>query len=446
MQPDTVISVSGLTKEYRLGLINHGMLYRDLQSWWARLRGREDPNARLADGIVRADSWLQSRRRSDGNRFLALDDVSFDVRRGETLGIVGRNGAGKSTLLKILSNITIPTRGEARIRGRVSSLLEVGTGFHPELTGRENVFLNGAILGMTRAEVRSKFDDIIGFADIGPFVDTPVKRYSSGMYVRLAFAVAAHLDPDILIIDEVLAVGDAGFQTKCLNKMGDVAAQGRTVLFVSHNMTAVQRWCSRALLLADGRVEMSGKTAEVVHHYLRSVVETSPERTWLPDEAPGSEAVRLLSVRILDRQGRTNRQFDVRDPVHIEYVYEVLQDGQDVYAHIQLEKGPGTHVLTSFDDYVTRPWGSQSPHPKGRFRASCTVPGDLLNEGEYAVHLRIFNSLRLSVAVQALDVVQFSVTDALQPGGVRGSFPFDWGAPVVRPRLDWRHERMPDAR
>jgi lipopolysaccharide transport system ATP-binding protein len=227
-----VIKIENLSKQYRLGTINHGTLHRDLQSWWARLRGKEDPNS-----LIYSQQPLNTSITDD--RFWALKDISFDVKEGEVLGIIGLNGAGKSTILKIISRITTPTRGTVKIKGRVASLLEVGTGFHPELTGRENIFLNGAILGMTKSEIRSKFDEIVDFAGIEKFIDTPVKRYSSGMYVRLAFAVAAHLEPEILVVDEVLAVGDSQFQKKCLGKMKDVSKEGRTVIFVSHNMGAV---------------------------------------------------------------------------------------------------------------------------------------------------------------------------------------------------------------
>ena len=231
------IKIEGVSKEYRLGTIGHGMLYRDLQSWWARKRGKEDPNAKVGS--------QQPAGTIENERFLALDDVSMEMERGDTVGIIGRNGAGKSTLLKILSRVTAPTRGVVRINGRVASLLEVGTGFHPELTGRENVFINGAVLGMNRDEIRRKFDEIVDFSGVERFIDTPVKRYSSGMLVRLGFAVAAHLEPEILVVDEVLAVGDAEFQKKCLGKMGDVAKEGRTVLFVSHNMAAIRDLCAR---------------------------------------------------------------------------------------------------------------------------------------------------------------------------------------------------------
>jgi lipopolysaccharide transport system ATP-binding protein len=254
-----VIKVDNLWKEYRLGVIGYGTLTHDLQSRWARFRGREDPNLKID---------FHQREIDLNQRFQALRGVSFDVRNGEILGIIGRNGAGKSTLLKIISRVTAPTSGSIRIKGKVASLLEVGTGFHPELTGRENIYLNGAILGMNRAEITDKFDAIMEFAEVQKFIDTPVKRYSSGMYVRLAFAVAAHLDPDILVVDEVLAVGDALFQEKCIGKMGEISREGRTVLFVSHNLTAVKALCTRAIVIEEGRIIFTGDVNDAVEFYL----------------------------------------------------------------------------------------------------------------------------------------------------------------------------------
>lgn len=252
----TVIKVENVSKEYRLGTIGHGYLYKDIQSAWARLRGKEDPNQKLFESMPKRNS-----------RFWALEDVSFEVKQGEILGIIGRNGAGKSTLLKIISRLTTPTRGAIRFKGRVASLLEVGTGFHPELTGRENIFLNGAILGMRKHEIRKKFDEIVAFADVEDFIDTPVKRYSSGMYVRLAFAVAAHLEPEILIVDEVLAVGDMQFQKKCLGKMEEVGKSGRTVLFVSHSMGMISNLCRKAILLEGGKISAQGEVSKVILQY-----------------------------------------------------------------------------------------------------------------------------------------------------------------------------------
>ena len=261
-----VISVEHLTKKYDLGVIGTGSLTRDLNRWWARVRKQPDPYTRIGQ----EDAFKRF-----GQSILALDDVSFKVEQGETLGIIGKNGAGKSTLLKILSRVTAPTSGVVKVKGRIGSLLEVGTGFHPELTGRENVYLNGAILGMKKAEVTRKFDQIVDFSGVEKFIDTPVKRYSSGMYVRLAFAVAAHLDPDILIVDEVLAVGDAEFQKKCIGKMGDVANEGRTVLFVSHNMTAINNLCKRSIFIEKGCLIDNGDTESVTTHYLSESREPS---------------------------------------------------------------------------------------------------------------------------------------------------------------------------
>lgn len=253
-----IISVENLSKTYRLGQIGTGTFTHDLAVWWAKMRGRPNPMLRIGE---------QDHGNRDGEELWALKDVSFTVEQGEVLGIIGRNGAGKSTLLKILSRVTAPTSGRIRVRGRVASLLEVGTGFHPELTGRENIYLNGAILGMSKQEVTHKFDEIVDFAEVEKFIDTPVKRYSSGMYVRLAFAVAAHLEPEILVVDEVLAVGDAEFQKKCLGKMGDVAKEGRTVLFVSHNMAAITMLCNLCLLIHNGQVNKYGNTSTIVSAY-----------------------------------------------------------------------------------------------------------------------------------------------------------------------------------
>ncbi len=255
---ETVIKVENISKAYRLGQIGGGTLKEDFTRWCAKLRGQPDPLLKIGE---------EQHARHIGEQFWALDKVSFEVKQGEVLGIIGRNGAGKSTLLKILSQVTTPTSGEIKIKGRIASLLEVGTGFHPELTGRENVFLNGAILGMTKAEIRKKFDEIVAFSEIEEFIDTPVKRYSSGMYVRLAFAVAAHLEPEILICDEVLAVGDQQFQDKCIGKMKDVSKGGRTVLFVSHNMNAINALCSNAVVLKQGQVIFQGKVEESLQHY-----------------------------------------------------------------------------------------------------------------------------------------------------------------------------------
>src|SRR5574341_1309881 len=290
---NTVISIEDLSKIYRIGEIGTGTFYGDLKRWWARQRGNPDPYLKIGDS---------DHGNREGKIIWALKDVNLTVQQGEAVGIIGRNGAGKSTLLKILSQVTVPTSGIVKVKGRIASLLEVGTGFHPELTGRENIFLNGTIMGMTRTEVNRKFDEILDFSGVEQFVDTPVKRYSSGMYVRLAFAVAAHLEPEILIVDEVLAVGDAEFQRKCLGKMNDVAEQGRTVLFVSHNMSAILQLTQEAIVLKKGQLIKRAPTAEAVDFYLSSGQAESGERVWDVDEVPAaSQPFRPVAIRIKDR-------------------------------------------------------------------------------------------------------------------------------------------------
>jgi len=297
--PQTAISVENLSKQYRLGVISTGTFYGDLKRWWARQRGIPDPYLKINE---------TDHGNRDGETIWALREIDFKVKQGEAMGIIGRNGAGKSTLLKILSQVTAPTSGVVRVKGRIASLLEVGTGFHPELTGRENIYLNGAIMGMDREEVLRKFDEIVDFSGVEKFIDTPVKRYSSGMYVRLAFAVAAHLEPEILVVDEVLAVGDAEFQKKCLGKMRDVTTEGRTVLFVSHNMAAISAFCQRALLLDKGRLQNSGSPTEVIAQYLMSAASDHPNADLLlhPNRRPGMRPV-ISHLKISgDRKGETN--------------------------------------------------------------------------------------------------------------------------------------------
>lgn len=321
-----VLRIENLAKRYRLGVINRGMLYQELQSRWARWRGREDPNVRFGH---------PQRTEKDGT-FWALRDVTFDVNEGDVIGVLGRNGAGKSTLLKILSQITSPTEGRVLVKGRVASLLEVGTGFHAELTGRENVFLNGAILGMTKRDIARKFDEIAAFSGVEQFLDTPVKRYSSGMTVRLAFAVAAHLDPEILVIDEVLAVGDAAFQQKCLGKIGDVARSGRTILFVSHNAAAVESLCNRGIVLDDGKLAFDGTQSEATEFYAASRAATDTDLQNRRDRA-GTGEVRAMSIELRNSRGSK---------------VSVVRSGEDVEVALTLKRGiaqsvPGIAIQVS---------------------------------------------------------------------------------------------------
>ena len=305
---------------------------------------------------------------SHSNIFWALKGVSFDVPRGQILGIIGPNGAGKSTLLKILSRITEPTEGRAEIRGRVGSLLEVGTGFHPELTGRENIYLNGTLLGMRKGEIERKFDEIIAFAEIEQFIDTPVKRYSSGMYVRLAFAVAAHFEPEILILDEVLAVGDVSFQRKCLSKMEDVSKHGRTILFVSHNMQAVARLCERVILISHGAIQKDGSVVDVTSDYLLSSLQLGAERAWNDiAAAPGDDAARLRKVRVLSQSGATAAAVDISQPVGVEMVFDVLQPGRVMFPSIRFSTQEG---LCAFDAHDLDPDWRGRPRPVGRFTST----------------------------------------------------------------------------
>lgn len=316
---ETVIKVENLYKEYRLGAIGYGTFREDLQSWWARIRGKEDPNSLI---VSKHDN------ESDKKHLLALNDISFDVKRGEIVGIIGRNGAGKSTMLKILSRITSPSQGRVKIKGRIGSLLEVGVGFHPELTGRDNVYLNGSILGMKRKEIDRKFDEIVDFSGVERFIDTPVKRYSSGMYVRLAFSVAAHLEPEILIVDEVLAVGDLEFQKKCLGKMGDISNEGRTVLFVSHNMVAVKILCNRCILLSHGQLVHDDTTEETLLKYsellrlskLKNNKDGEYSRT-----RRGSGTISFTDVKMINEKGQEQNEFYVNDMVRFRLSYEIYE-------------------------------------------------------------------------------------------------------------------------
>jgi lipopolysaccharide transport system ATP-binding protein len=363
--------------------------------------------------------------------FWALKDVSFDVRQGEVLGIIGRNGAGKSTLLKLLSQITAPTKGCLKMKGRVASLLEVGTGFHPDLTGRENVFLNGAILGMARADITRKFDEIVAFAEVEKFIDTPVKHYSSGMYLRLAFAVAAHLEPDILIVDEVLAVGDAAFQKKCLGKMGSVAHAGRTVLFVSHNMPAVEALCHDALWLDSGTLLERGTVEQIVSHYLTSSTVRTTERVW-PDlaTAPGNDAVRLQRATIYPEEGLPSEPITIRTPFVIEFDYWHLQADADLSLSLVLYNEQGTAVFNTFP--VNQPELCASPSSIRLFQSRCHIPGNLLNNGMHRVQLLVVKN-RARVIYTADDLLVFDVFDDFE---MRGEWYGDWiGA--VRPKITW---------
>lgn len=402
MTSDVVIRAEHVSKEYRLGVINHGTLYRDLQSWWARWRGRPDPNASVTDLATNRSHVA----RISGDRFQALDDVSFDIRRGDVVGIIGRNGAGKSTLLKVIARITAPTSGSIRLKGRIASLLEVGTGFHPELTGRENVFLNGAILGMSRREVASKFEQIVEFAEIGEFIDTPVKRYSSGMYVRLAFSVAAHLEPEILLVDEVLAVGDANFQKKCMGRMQEVGRDGRTILFVSHNMTAINSICPTTIYMNEGRVAAMGETAQVVHDYLASgQIGTRGVYAETPDALEGKAVIFKVATRNADDEEAG--VLDLTQAFSVEISYELREALSGLSVGLQIIAEDGFTVIYSLSDPELEPSRLEARKP-GVYRAVVRFPACALNTGAFYVRVGISSRFSIYSVVEGL---RFEVVD-----------------------------------
>ena len=409
------IRVEDLGKRYRIGGMPSG--YRTLRDALAssmrRLSRRGSPPS--TDTI-----W-------------ALRHINFNVERGQVLGIVGRNGAGKSTLLKLLSRVTDPTEGKAEIYGRVGSLLEVGTGFHPELTGRENIYLNGAILGMKRAEIERKFDEIVDFAEVRKFIDTPVKRYSSGMYLRLAFGVAAHLEPEILVVDEVLAVGDAEFQRKCLGKMSEVAHEGRTVLFVSHNMSAILRLTEETIVLDKGQIVMRGPTPEAVDFYMTSEMAQSGERRWEPgDDYQANNPFHPLAIRVLDSQGRVADRVLSSEDFSVEFEYELQEELTGLRVGMYLATSRGEQVFTSFDTDNPETYERLTDRHKGHYISKCRIPRDLLNGGVFVLGVNAS-----SFRIRSYFTDEHALTFTVDPTGAPGS---QWAEPrrgPVRPALNW---------
>jgi lipopolysaccharide transport system ATP-binding protein len=427
----TAISVRNLGKQYKIGAtqqkFRYGM-FRDV----------------LVDTLmtpVRIYRALrgQGMRGTNGTATIwALNDVSFDLEEGKVLGIVGRNGAGKSTLLKILSRVTEPTKGTVTVRGRVGSLLEVGTGFHPELTGRENIYMNGAILGMKRAEIDNKFDEMVDFSEVGQFIDTPVKRYSSGMYLRLAFAVAAHLEPEILVVDEVLAVGDAEFQRKCLGKMSDVAQQGRTVLFVSHNMSAILRLTQEAIVLKKGQLIKRASSPEAVDFYLSSGQAESGERVWEAEDIPATSApFRPIRLRLKDRSGKIVDTIRSTEPVTVEWEYCLDTAITGLRVGMYLNTMRGESVFTAFDTDDAKQYEQFGARQAGRYISRCEIPADFFNEGRYSlgVNASSFGIRRYFMDENALS---FNVDISGAPGT---QWPEVRQGPI-RPRFDWKIEKI----
>ncbi|HRO41245.1 MAG TPA: ABC transporter ATP-binding protein [Flavipsychrobacter sp.] len=423
---ETVIKVENLSKQYRLGTVGTGSLSHDVNRLWYKVRGKEDPYLKIGE---------ENDRTAKGNSeyVWALRDVNFKVNHGEVLGIIGRNGAGKSTLLKILSRTTKPTTGTIGIKGRVASLLEVGTGFHPELSGRENIFLNGAILGMTKTEIKRKFDEIVDFAGVEKYIDTPVKRYSSGMYVRLAFGVAAHLEPEILIVDEVLAVGDAEFQRKALGKMNDVSkSEGRTILFVSHNMAAMKQLCQRGILMQHGQVLADGRMNEIADQYLIAGVTQSNESVWTDDEAPGNDKITIRKVSAAVSGRPATEPIKTSDDIDVMIEFENHQKNIDLDVTWDIYDVDLVHVC-----HIGTLVGSGDKIDSGKFRVVFTIPKHLLNTKRYTFNV-IFGADQKHLVYHHEGILSIDVEDGLQRQG--NSFHQYPG--VIHPKVTWQKTKI----
>jgi len=417
-----VIEVENVSKRYRIGQTSYHTLREDIYNVTGRL-------ARFRRNREKAD---------DAGHIWALKDVSFRVEEGERLGVIGRNGSGKTTLLRLLAGITRPTKGKIRVTGTMGVLIELMAGFHPELTGRNNIFLNGIIIGMSRKDIQRKFDEIVAFAGLKEFIDTPIKRYSSGMQVRLGFAVAAHLEPDILLVDEVLAVGDAEFQKKCLGKMGDVAKEGRTVILVSHNMASITQLCERAVLLDGGKIVQDGPSREVVSKYLSSGENVSGETVWSISDAPGSELVRLRAVRVVNEDGMPCFDTDMAKPIRLEIEFWCLRGTRMTPAfHIYNELGNLLFFTANLHDKI---WADRQYEP-GLYRCSCELPANFFNEGTYSVNAYLCSDINQAPDVRQEPAVSFRVHDlGTGPGRPIAG---EWLG-LIRPLLPWSGDRIGD--
>ncbi len=423
------IKADNISKAYQLGEFSTGTISRDIERWWALFRGKEDPYLKIGETNDRST-------KGTSDIVWSLKDINFEINQGDAVGIIGRNGAGKSTLLKILSRVTTPTTGNIKVKGRIASLLEVGTGFHPELTGRENIYLNGAILGMRKQEITRKFDEIVDFSGVERYIDTPVKRYSSGMYVRLAFAVAAHLESEILIVDEVLAVGDAEFQKKCLGKMGDVSkGEGRTILFVSHNMAAVTTLCNQCILLKNGQLKESGTTSKIIDSYIMSGKSLEGEIT--EDEIVYEqkyEWAKFKSIRTVGKRG-IESSFGINEEIDIEIEFEVLKDGETIQTSVHILDNMGTCILATFNgnsaNTISDPF-SEKPLTKGIYISKCTIPAYFLNDVSYLLSCYLVPRELQKMAI-AKEVLSLSITET---GEMRSEYTGQWIG-LIRPKLKW---------
>jgi lipopolysaccharide transport system ATP-binding protein len=423
MSKDIILKAENISKQYRLGQVGTGTLSHDLNRWWHQIRGKENPYLKIGETNDRST-------KGSSDYVWALQDINFEVERGEVLGIIGKNGAGKSTLLKILSKVTAPTTGSIKSRGRIASLLEVGTGFNPELTGKENIYLNGAILGMTKKEIASKIDEIIEFSGCERYIDTPVKRYSSGMTVRLAFAVAAFLEPEILVIDEVLAVGDAEFQKKAIGKMQDISREGgRTVLFVSHNIAAVQSLCTRGLVLNNGKIQFLGGITEAVGHYLKQFSQDSREISYSLESAPGTAFAQFTYGRVVSKGKEIPDVIREGDALELEFEFYIEEKGfhqLGITFHLYDEMGVFVFVGTSCDEC--------REIKEGYYRERVCIPKDLMQEGTFSITKLLLVKNRGSVVCMVNNPLQFEIMSKLEES-------FGWKGHkegVVKPRLEWQ--------
>jgi lipopolysaccharide transport system ATP-binding protein len=423
---DIILKAENISKQYRLGQVGTGTLSHDLNRWWHQIRGKEDPYLKIGDTNDRST-------KGTSDYVWALQDINFEVERGEVLGIIGKNGAGKSTLLKILSKVTAPTTGSIKSRGRIASLLEVGTGFNPELTGKENIFLNGAILGMTKKEITSKLDEIIEFSGCERYIDTPVKRYSSGMTVRLAFAVAAFLEPEILVIDEVLAVGDAEFQKKAIGKMQDISrGEGRTVLFVSHNMAAVKSLCTRGIVLENGKVVFEGGIGEAISEYLYLDNTVSSKKKYNKSDAPSSEIIRLLETEVVNNRFENKSDYFINEKVGIRIKFEILIETDDLVLGLNLYNNQEIHILSSHQK------NQNINYKVGVYQTIVWFPNNFLSEGYHFCGIAAMSYIGIfRVHFHDVNKFSFNIIDEFVENTARGSDYKGKFPGVIRPILDW---------
>lgn len=433
MSKEITIQIKNLSKQYRLGEVGTGTLSHDLNRLWYKIRGKEDPYKTVGEVNDRSI-------KGNSDYVQVLSDINLDVRKGEILGIIGKNGAGKSTLLKILSKVTGPTKGDIKVKGRIASLLEVGTGFHPELTGRENIYMNGTLMGMTRKEITEKLDEIVNFSGVERYLDTPVKRYSSGMTVRLGFAIAAHLEPEILVVDEVLAVGDAEFQKKAIGKMQNVSSdESRTILFVSHNMAAVSSLCSRAVYIENGAIAFDGDVSEAIELYYGNNSLEDIKGIYKPLEYQENYQARVISARIM-LNGESVNEVPINNDFDIEIEYQLKQDGLKVFPNIHVHDESGGYVFVTSDSAMDRP--AEMKSKRGTYISKCRIPANLLNAHTYYIGIAITQILPLQVLFYERNALYLHVRDPLEgvltrSEGYSGSMPG-----TVRPLLDWNLEYL----